>query len=153
MTKEFKLNEWNIKKIEISNNYLENYENIDKKRVKRCCIYMADLGENIGRELTKHRPVLVVSTDLFNKKNQPTLLVVPLTEDMVTQRDNPNIPRYFNHYFLKKDKYNFLDDDSTLQFEQMRVISKARLGRFVGKVEQDDVMMINNKLKKILHLP
>lgn len=153
MTKELKLNQWNVKKIEIANDYLKNYKEIDNKRVERCCIYMAELGENIGRELNKHRPVLVVSTDLFNRKNQPTLLVVPLTKDMIVCSDDPSRPRYFNHYFLKKDTYSFLDDDSTLQFEQMRVISKARLGRFVGKVNQDDMMKINNKLKKVLQLP
>lgn len=146
------LNDWNPKKEATALDYIENYKDLDTKKVTRNSIYMADLGENLGREVSKHRPVLVISNNKFNSKGQPTVIIIPLTKDLVRYRANVNKPRYSSHYFLFKEKYDFLDDDSSLQIEQMKCISKARLGRYVGNIDPFDYSNINMKIKNFLQL-
>ena len=147
-----KLDIWHVEKKRLSSLYLSDHKKYDKIRIERNCIYMAELGQNLGRELTKVRPVLVISTDDFNSKSQPTALVIPITEDMVRDFRNPDKPRYQSHYFLLHSKYSFLEQDSSLQLEQIRCLSKIRFKRFMGRITEEDSDNINNKLKYFISL-
>ena len=46
-------------------------------------LYIADLSPRRGSEPGKHRPVLVVQTDLLNQANHPSTWVLPCTTRLV----------------------------------------------------------------------
>jgi mRNA interferase MazF len=46
-------------------------------------LYIADLNPIRGSEAGKHRPVLVVQTDLLNQANHPSTWVLPCTTRLV----------------------------------------------------------------------
>ncbi|MBW2403836.1 MAG: type II toxin-antitoxin system PemK/MazF family toxin, partial [Deltaproteobacteria bacterium] len=46
-------------------------------------LYIADLNPARGSEPGKHRPVLVVQTDLLNQANHPSTWVLPCTTRLV----------------------------------------------------------------------
>ena len=46
-------------------------------------LYIADLNPKQGSEAGKHRPVLVMQTDLLNQANHPSTWVLPCTTRLV----------------------------------------------------------------------
>jgi mRNA interferase MazF len=48
-------------------------------RPRRGYLYVADLKPGRGSEPSKHRPVLVIQTDLLNEADHPSTWVVPCT--------------------------------------------------------------------------
>lgn len=72
-------------------------------------IYWCNLGNNIGSEQNKIRPVLIVKT----KKESPICTVLPLTSERIKDT------RWY-HIDLEKQ-------DSTVLIEQLRNISKLRI--------------------------
>ena len=46
-------------------------------------LYTADLNPRRGSEAGKHRPVLVVQSDLLNQANHPSTWVLPCTTRLV----------------------------------------------------------------------
>ena len=64
---------WLKKKTELrySNNIEHNFHILNN------CIYWAYLGQNIGSEQDKHRPVLIVHTE----KNSTVAAIIPLTNE------------------------------------------------------------------------
>lgn len=75
------------------------------------CIYWAFMGDNIGSEEGKHRPVLITRT----YKNSPICTVIPLT----TQRLKDG-----KQYHVDLEKIN-----STVLCEQMRIIDISRIDK------------------------
>ena len=66
---------------------------------------------------------------------------------MVTNRKENLIPKYSSHYFLYNSKYVFLDFDSCVECEQIRVISKSRVLKYLGNLNGRDKERILEKLK------
>ncbi|MFY0544413.1 type II toxin-antitoxin system PemK/MazF family toxin [Brevibacillus sp. H7] len=100
-------------------------------------IYWAELGENIGSEENKHRPVVL----LWSTKEAPIAVVVPLT----TQRLN-------DEYFFHIDLEHF---NNTALIEQIRTISLRRItyplrvkGR-VASVSHQDIVKIDEAIRKL----
>ena len=54
--------------------------------------------------------------------------------------------KYEWHYVLKKSKYNKLNYDSTVQCEDIRSVSKARMGKYICKI--DGIDMVEKKENK-----
>jgi mRNA interferase MazF len=48
-------------------------------RIRRGALYLADLGQRVGTEPGKIRPVLVIQTDLLNGVAHPSTWVLPCT--------------------------------------------------------------------------
>ncbi|MEJ8548568.1 type II toxin-antitoxin system PemK/MazF family toxin [Brevibacillus borstelensis] len=112
-------------------------ENTRKFPIFRKGIYWAELGENIGSEENKHRPVVL----LWSTKEAPIAVVVPLT----TQRLHDE---YFFHIDL--EHYN-----NTALIEQIRTISLRRItyplrakGR-VASVCHQDIMKIDDAVRRL----
>ncbi|USG65088.1 type II toxin-antitoxin system PemK/MazF family toxin [Brevibacillus ruminantium] len=112
-------------------------ENVHKFPIFRKGIYWAELGENIGSEENKHRPVVL----LWSTKEAPIAVVVPLT----TQRLHDE---YFFHIDL--EHYN-----NTALIEQIRTISLRRItyplrakGR-VASVSHQDIMKIDDAIRRL----
>lgn len=148
------LHKWSILKTKLHEKFLKN--NLSKLRIPRKAIYGCLLGENIGYEKggLDSRPVLVVSSDLINNNNG-IIVVIPLTKQIkwdTTNSKRQNKLRYDWHYVLYKSKYNKLNHDSAIQCEDIRVVSKSRLGNFICFVDNTDMKEISKRIKKALQI-
>lgn len=99
------------------------------RNVRHGDIYYANLNPVIGSEQEGVRPVLVLSNNLGNYYGS-TLIIVPIT----SKRKLRKLPTHYRLptvYGLRKQSY--------LLFEQIRVIDKRRLIRYIGKLNQRDL--------------
>ena len=95
-------------------------------RIKQFEIWIADLSPQIGTELGKRRPVLVIQTDLLNKLPHPSTIICPITTNT---KDKAEILRVH----LKKGMAN-IQQDSDIMIDQMRAIDNQRLINRVGEL-------------------
>jgi len=102
-------------------------------------IFWVNLDPTIGTEIRKKRPAIIVSNDSANKRYYQ-VTVLPLT----SQRLDTVEP--FQVFVSKEDAG--LSKDSKALAEQIRTISKKRLGARVGHLG-DDVMQNIDKAMKI----
>lgn len=149
-----KLFKWSVLKAKLHEKFLKN--NQAKWEVPRRSIYGCYLGENVGFEKNglDSRPVLVVSSDLINKTNG-IVVVIPLTKKIKWDTTNPQRQhklKYDWHYVLYKQKYHKLNYDSAIQCEDIRVVSKARLGDFICFIDDKDMKEVSKRLKKALQI-
>ena len=109
----------------------------------RGSIYYADLNPGIGSEQCGIRPVLVVQNDIGNI-NSPTTIIAPLTD----ANNNKNIlPTH-----VKLNATDYLKYDSIILLEQIRVIDKVRLKKFVSILSDKKKKEVNRALKIALDL-
>ena len=97
---------------------ISNYE------IRKGDIYYARLDPVIGSEQEGKRPVVVVQNNLANKYS-PTIIIAPIT----TILKKLYLPTHIVIY-----KNNFLKKDSTILVEQVRVIDKSRIEKFLGRL-------------------
>lgn len=113
-------------------------------QVYRGGIFDCELGlGNIGGEKNKTRPVLVISKNSLNRGH--TVLVVPLSTKFELD-PNTKLPKYRNHYLLKKVDYSFLDKDSVAKFEDIRNVDVVRLRKFRGNISHRDMLRMKKNL-------
>jgi len=109
--------------------------------IKRGEIYVAALDPVMGREISKTRPVVIVSNDK-NNEFSGTVTVLPVT--------SRNLKRIYPfEVFLSKGSGN-LPKDSKVKADQIRTLDKARLVKRIGKLEQKEVGEIEKAMK--IHL-
>ena len=123
-----------------------------KGTVNRGDIYACHLGQNIGYEKSRleARPCVVVSTDNINH-NSENIVVIPLSKNIKYVRTIKGKMklRYDWHYVLYKAKYK-LNYDSAVQCEDIRCISKIRLGKYIDHVDPQDMKNISKRIKSAL---
>lgn len=95
----------------------------------RMGIFLADLNPVIGSEQRGKRPVLVVSDEVFNSV-MPVVTILPLTSLKKGRRIYPN------EVLLPKG-IGGLSTDSIILAHQIRTISKQRLGKLLGFVNDN----------------
>lgn len=110
---------------------------MDKKYVTQGNIYMCDFSGAKGSEQKGTRPVLVVTSNIANQFSN-IIIVVPLTS-----KNKNTLPI---HYTLYKKKYPLLSEDSIVLCEQIKAIDKDRLGKYMGKINTED---LKNVIKTI----
>jgi mRNA interferase MazF len=131
---------WSNDKININNNISLNITT----KPKRGEIWTCQLGKNIGSEENKIRPVIIVQNDTGNEKG-PTTIIVPIS----------NRPKKIaTHIELRESDYKLVPNEEarvtgTILCEQIKVVSKARLGRHVATLENDFIIKILNPKLKI----
>jgi mRNA interferase MazF len=109
--------------------------------IRRGEIYVAVLDPVVGREISKTRPVAVVSNDK-NNQFSGTVTVLPFT--------SKNLRRIYPfEVFLPKGSGN-LPKDSKAKADQMRTLDKARLVKEIGKLDQKEIDEIGKAMK--IHL-
>lgn len=109
--------------------------------MKRGDIFYANLSPTIGSEVAKTRPVLIVSNDI-NNRVASTVTVLPITSKVTKV--------YPFEVFISKDDSG-LSQDSKIQAQQVRTISKERLqGDVVGSLSEEIMNLVNLALN--LHL-
>ncbi len=107
---------------------------------KRGKIYLAKLGPTVGSEISKIRPVLVVSNDLNNRFSE-TITILPITSNV-----NKIYPF---EVFIKAGEGN-LPKDSKIKINQIRAIDLSRLIKEIGTIPQMRMKAIEKAL--IYHL-
>lgn len=153
--KESALREWNEKKIEIAKEWIDTEKTQRARKLKQGAIYMCTFGQNIGAEintdLEETRPVLVVSNDLINQ-TADNITIVPLTKHLKYRknRKGQKMPMYRSQYFLFKSKYSFLTFDSAVKGEEVKTISKIRVGTKMGNIDDDDLKKVLARLDWVL---
>lgn len=105
---------------------------MSKREIRQGQIYICDLGnDNIGSEQSGERPCLVIQNNILNATSEVTI-VVP-----ITSKRKKFLP---THYILTNEKYDFLTfGKHTVLCECIRSLSKARLGKLVGQIDNDDL--------------
>ncbi|HAJ4038280.1 MULTISPECIES: type II toxin-antitoxin system PemK/MazF family toxin [Bacillaceae] len=123
----------------------ENYKGGSGHFFPRKSIVSVFLGENTGYEKNGNRPAIVVSVDSNNKTNG-NVLIIPLTNEQ-----NKKGKLLKSQYMLKKSKYK-LKYNSIVQCEDMRIVSKERIGNVIDFVDDDDMREIEKRLKYFIGL-
>lgn len=127
-------NSWNKEKINIDNNDKHNL------KVKKRQFWLCKIWVNIWSEISKDnkfiRPVLILNTNY----RWDLILVLPLTSSI-----NIN----FKEFYVKIDWKNYwLDKDSYILLNQIKVISKKRLVRKLNDKKNKDnihIPLLDNK--------
>lgn len=116
---------------------------VSSKIVKYGELWIADFEPQVGEEITKKRPALILSNNLFNS-SQKLVFVVPLT----TWQDK----FYKGIWFLKIDKNatNNLNVDSAINCSQIKSFSKDRLIKKIGEVDERIMKEVRIILDEIL---
>lgn len=114
----------------------------------RGTVLTAFLGENIGHEKSMMRPVVILSNEQINRTSS-NVIVAPLTDaknkiDIKTGK----VRLLPSQYELKKSDCSFLTFDSIIQFEDVRSISKERLGTSLGIVPVHVQRNYKNRIKE-----
>jgi mRNA interferase MazF len=109
--------------------------------MKRGEIYYANLSPTVGSEMNKRRPVLIVSNDA-NNCAADTVTILPITS---------NVTRVYPFEVLINPEDSGLPKPSKVQAQQVRTISKQRIGADVlGNLSQEVMQLVDTALK--LHL-
>ena len=109
--------------------------------IKRGEVYLATLGPVVGKEISKTRPVVVVSNDK-NNEFSGTVTILP-----VTSRNLKKI--YAFEVFLPKGSGK-LPKDSKAKADQIRTLDKSRIVARIGKLENREIQDIEIAIK--IHL-
>lgn len=107
------------------------------KIIKRGQIYYARLNNGCGSEQYGIRPVLIIQN---NKGNQysPTTIVACITSKVGMKHHLPT------HYFLPPSKG--LPFPSIIMLEQIMVIDKRRIVRYIGRISYKRMKIVNKKI-------
>lgn len=138
---------WLVESIEIN----EKYNPRNDAFIPRGRIVNVNYGENIGFEKNSMRPSVIVSVDSSNQRSG-NVIVVPMTKKNNKQKGNQPFRLLRSQYLLLKEKYPGLAFDSVVQCEDIRVVSKARLGDLLDTVTDEDMKEIDRRLRFILSL-
>ena len=103
-------------------------------------IYLAELRPTIGSEISKKRPVLIVSNDTNNQYAE-TVSIVPIT--------STTTKIYPFEVFLSKGEGSLLND-SKAKCNQIRTIDKQRIEKKFGKIGEKKLMEIEKAI--LIHL-
>jgi mRNA interferase MazF len=109
--------------------------------IRRGGCYLAALDPVIGHEISKTRPVVVISN---NKNNafSGTVTVLPIT--------SKNLRKIYPfEVFLAKSEAN-LPKNSKVKADQIRTLDKSRLVKFIGTLDENQVEQIDNATR--IHL-
>jgi len=108
---------------------------MSKRYIKQRQVYFCDLYDTKDSETSDSHPVIVVSVDIRNN-NSPNVYVFPITHS-TTKKYQPT------HWRLYKEKYDFfIHEVNTVLCEDGRSISKNRLNRYLGEIDEEDLKEI-----------
>jgi mRNA interferase MazF len=107
-------------------------------RVNRGEIWLVHLNPVIGHEQSGTRPALIISDNMFNNCLAEMVIVIPITSK------NKGIP---THVELETD---FLPVKSFIKTEDVRSISKERLLKKLGVIENSIIIQVEDRLKLLL---
>ena len=107
------------------------------ENISRGQIYLADLEPTIGSEQGGARPVLILQNDIGNR-HSPTTIIAAITSRIYTKHILPT------HYMFPSS--SGLTHDSIALLEQIRVIDKSRILKYLGTLTPNDMINIDQKI-------
>ena len=102
---------------------------------RRYEIYIANLDPTVGGEIRKSRPVVIVSHDVMNRLVE-TVVVCPLTTNIH--------PRWRGRIQVVCD-----GQDAEIAVDQIRSISKRRLGRRIDSLSRSDALELRRVISEM----
>ena len=103
--------------------------------MKRYDIRWASLGPAQGAEMAKARPAVIVSLDVLNQRLQ-TVTICPLTTQLH--------PGWRTRLACRAGGHN-----AEIAVDQIRTISKARLGRKLGALSSDEARALRRLITEM----
>jgi mRNA interferase MazF len=108
-------------------------------RILRGDIYWAGLNPVLGHEQAGHRPVVIVSHDIFNERSG-TVIAMAIT----SQPQKAGFPLT---YELGEGD---LPKKSWVKISQIRTFSTSRLGERIGRVHPEEISLLIEGLNEII---
>ena len=109
--------------------------------IKRGEIYLAALDPTLGREISKTRPVVIVSNDK-NNVFSGTVTILPISSQ--------NLDKVYPFEALLPKGIGNLPKDSKAKADQIRTIDRARIVKHIGALGGAEMKDIEKALR--LHL-
>ena len=112
--------------------------------IKRGHLYVVDFNPRIKTKPGKHRPALVLQSDLLNEAGYPSTIVIPTTTRLV---ENAGILRFR----LKKGQSG-IARDSDLLLGQVIAVANESFRQEIGSLPNSVIDEIENRMRIILGL-
>ena len=109
--------------------------------IKRGDVYLASLDPVIGNEISKTRPVVIVSNDIGNKFSG-TVTVVPLTSQ--------KLDKVYRFEILLEEGEANLPKLSKAKADQIRTLDTKRLLKKIGFLSPQSIVALNEAIR--IHL-
>jgi len=109
--------------------------------IERGRIYLAVLDPVVGKEISKTRPVVIVSNDK-NNKFSGTVTILPIT--------SKNVEKIYPFEVLLSKGAGKLPKTSKVKADQIRTLDKSRIVRFIGTIKKQEMDEIEKAIK--IHL-
>jgi mRNA interferase MazF len=107
-------------------------------------IWWADFGIPFGSEPGFIRPVLIIQSDSFNRSQLNTIVVIPLTTNLILE-DAPG------NKLIEKEESG-LSKDSIIVVSQIYAIDRHRLVEHVGSINKSIINEVEFGIKMVLGL-
>ena len=117
--------------------FARSVKTMTESSVKRGDIFYADLSPVVGSEQGGTRPVLIVQNDTGNR-HSPTVIAAAIT----SQTGKARLPTHIN---IAGGSVG-LSKDSVILLEQIRTIDKRRLREHMGRLDEQQMSMVDNAI-------
>ncbi len=107
-------------------------------------LWWVDFGEPIGSEPGYRRPVVIVSSDRFNRSRIATVVVSAITSNLSLADAPGNV--------LVDSATTGLDRDSVINITQTMVIDRSRLVKGLGMLDRSTMTRVDEGLRLLLDL-
>ncbi len=111
--------------------------------IRRGEIYLAALNPALGSEISKTRPVLILSNDK-NNAFSGTVTILPISSQ--------NLDRIYPFEVMLPKGSGNLPKDSKVKADQIRTIDKRRIIRLIGTLNRPEIANIERAVKIHLEL-
>jgi mRNA interferase MazF len=105
-------------------------------------IWLTNLDPTIGAEMQKTRPAVIVNDNALGKL--PLKIIVPITD----WKDRYSVAPWMVK--IEPTKTNGLIKISSIDCFQIRSVSEKRLIRYIGKIEFEELIKIQEGINKII---
>lgn len=145
---------WLDKKKLLANNAIDHESsNHGFRKVYQRGIYWVEMGENVGREMGRLHPALVISDNKWNDRGTATIL--PLSSELEQLWDTRYIllSRNYPKEILESGReLPGLSKDSLVKADQPKTASVERFKGQLAKVNPADWNIIQKRIKKYLSI-
>ena len=112
--------------------------------MKKGDIWWTSLDKPIGSEPDYHRPVVVISSNDFNRSKIRTVIVAIITSNL-RLADAPG-------NFILSKKNTGIDHDSVLNISQLMTLDKSFLTEHIGRLSNKQLNFLDDSIKLVLSL-
>ena len=109
--------------------------------IKRGGVYLTALDPVVGSEISKTRPVVVVSNEKNNEFSS-TVTILPIT--------SKNIQKIYPFEVSLSKGAGNLPKNSKAKADQIRTLDKGRIVKFIGALEKEEMDLIDKAI--LIHL-